>query len=151
MIRLIVGLALVVGVIGLGILVSGLRKKSTSNKAPYQKYSPVPSKVNLLQPDSRTSFNTPLALWVFTAKSCKTCPGVMKLARQLESNQVSVLEFSFEQDKDIHQLYAIDSIPLTLIVNQTGDVEKWFLGALHLAEAREHIALKIGSDENGRI
>lgn len=137
--RIVLALILFGGSIILGVIVGALRKKLSGPRAQYQKYSPVPSKVDISKSDSRTFFTSPWALWIFTAQSCMTCPGVVKLARQLESEEVSIHEFPIEEDEDIHRLYAIDSVPLTLIINETGVVERWFFGPLNLAEVKAHI------------
>ncbi len=139
-----------VGVVGLGFLVATLQRRTQQKNAranqgvTYQRYSPVPSRVNLS--DSKTSFPTQFALWVFTAKTCRTCPGAIRVAKQFETNSVSVLEFTYEKDKDIHNLYGIDSVPLTLIIKKAdekiGEVKKWFFGPLSKAELDDELDVK---------
>ncbi len=129
--RIVLSLILVSGAVGLGFLTTFLRSKMKTGKSGL-KFSPVPSQI--------AAPKTPWSIIVFTADNCHTCPGVLTLARRLESDRVSVLEYEAQRDRKIHRKYGIEDVPLSLLVNQTGGVELWFFGPLDLNKIKSHIA-----------
>ncbi len=95
----------------------------------------------------RTDFARPEAPWlvaVFTSATCDTCRGVWERAQPLESDVVAVQELEYQAERDLHQRYAIEAVPSTLVVDADGVVRKSFLGPVTatdlwaaVAEARE--------------
>ncbi len=129
--RLILSLVLIAAFTGLGLLTTFLRTRAKDRKS-FRKFSPVPSQLK-----------APKTLWaivVFTADNCHTCPGILSLARKIESDQISVLEYEASRDRKIHRQYGIKDIPLSLLISQTGEVELWFFGPLDLGKIKSHIA-----------
>lgn len=79
----------------------------------------------------RTDFDRPDAPWlvaVFTSATCTTCAGVWDRARHLESAAVAVQELEYLTERTLHDRYAIEAVPTTLIVDADGVVQNSFLG-----------------------
>lgn len=95
----------------------------------------------------RRDFNGATRPWlvaVFTASTCDTCAAVMERARHLASSQVSVQELEHGSEAALHERYGVDSVPMVLIADETGAVQRAFLGPVtttdlwaSLAELRE--------------
>ena len=129
--RLLIALILVAGTVLLGWTIS--RFKKPRNFSPTKPaFGPVPLKV--LPPQ------TPWAILVFTSKACRTCPGVLHLARRLETQETEVIEYSVEQHLDIHRKYKINSVPLTLVVNESGEVKEWCFGPIDINKIKAAIS-----------
>jgi hypothetical protein len=81
---------------------------------------------------------------VFTSATCSTCAGVWDRARHLESDAVAVEEVELQARKDLHDRYAIEAVPTTVVADGEGVVRASFLGPVTatdlwaaVAEARE--------------
>ncbi len=95
----------------------------------------------------RADFDRPDAPWlvaVFTSATCDTCAGVWDRARPLESPMVAVQEAELVVRRDLHERYAIEAVPATLVADAEGVVVRSFLGPVTatdlwaaVAEARE--------------
>lgn len=95
----------------------------------------------------RDDFARPDAEWlvvVFTSATCNTCAGVWDKARHLESPAVAVQEVEHVADRALHDRYAIEAVPTTLVVDAEGVVAASFLGPVTatdlwaaVAEARD--------------
>ena len=95
----------------------------------------------------RADFSNPSAPWliaVFTSATCDTCVDTWQKVTVLESADVAVQQIEFQRDRRLHDRYAIDSVPLVLVVDDRGVVRNSFVGpvsATHLwaavAEARD--------------
>ena len=109
--------------------------------APVRTGYAVPAQVD------RADFPRPEAPWlvvVFTSATCNTCSGVWERAQPLESEVVAVTEAELVVARDLHERYAIEAVPTTLVVDRLGIVRASFLGPLTatdlwaaVAEARE--------------
>ncbi len=101
----------------------------------------VPDQVN------RADFILPDAPWlvaVFTSSSCDTCAEVVAKARPLASDQVAVQELEARKEKNLHDRYEIEAVPLVALIDTQGVVRSHFLGPISssqlwssLAELRE--------------
>lgn len=81
----------------------------------------------------RNDFAQPGTKWlvaVFTAETCRTCAGVWTQARELAGPDVAVQELEVQRDRELHDRYEIDSVPILLIADSDGVVVRWFLGPL---------------------
>lgn len=95
----------------------------------------------------RTDFQRPDAPWlvvVFTSATCSTCADVWSKAQVLASDDVAVQQVEAVADKDLHDRYRVEAVPIVAIATTTGEVVSSFLGpvsATHLwaalAEVRE--------------
>jgi hypothetical protein len=95
----------------------------------------------------RRDFDRPEAPWlvaVFSSAACDSCHGVWEKAQHLASPQVVVQEVEVGARKDLHDRYAIDAVPTTVVVDPGGVVVRHFIGPVTatdlwaaVAEARE--------------
>ena len=79
----------------------------------------------------RADFARPEAPWlvaVFTSSTCDACAGVLSRARPLESSEVVVTEVEATVDREVHDRYGIDGVPLVLVVDDQGVVRHHHLG-----------------------
>jgi hypothetical protein len=86
----------------------------------------------------RDDFNCPDLPWlvaVFTSATCESCSSVLATAAPLESAEVAVQEVEVSANQAIHDRYAIDAVPMVLIVDRVGVVRGHHVGpvsATHL-------------------
>lgn len=80
----------------------------------------------------RDDFEGPGQPWlvaVFTSATCDSCRDVTAKARVLVSEQVGFQEVPFQDRKDLHDRYAVDVVPTTVIADRQGVVRASFVGA----------------------
>ena len=132
---LAVGLALV------ALAVAAVLQRRPRPSAPIRTGYSVPGQLD------RADFERPEAPWlvaVFTSATCSTCAGVWERAQPLASPKVAVQELELGRDRALHERYAIDAVPATLVVDREGVVVASFVGPVTatdlwaaVAEARE--------------
>ncbi|MCB0971394.1 MAG: hypothetical protein KDA97_07745 [Acidimicrobiales bacterium] len=79
----------------------------------------------------RADFVRPDAPWlvvVFSSETCLACRDTWEKAQLLESEVVATTELEAVRDRDLHQRYGIDAVPLVLIVDAAGTVRRHFVG-----------------------
>jgi len=104
----------------------------------------------------RRDFARPDAPWlvaVFTSASCDSCAAVVDVARPLASDAVAVDVVEVGERHEVHDRYAVDAVPMVLLVDTLGVVRDHHLGpvsATHLwgslAELREPGSTPDGCD-----
>ena len=122
-----------------GILAYLLQRKA--QETPVRTGWSVPDQVN------RADFIFPDAPWlvaVFTSSTCDTCAEVLAKATPLASDQVAVQALEAKKDKELHDRYQIEAVPLIALIDALGVVRSHFLGPVSssqlwssLAELRE--------------
>ena len=108
---LAVGLALV------ALAVAAYLQRRQRPAAPIRTGWSVPAQVD------RADFARPEAPWlvaVFTSSTCSSCAGVWQRAQPLASEAVVVQELEHTRDRALHERYAIDAVPATLVVDAAG-------------------------------
>jgi|TARA_B100000749_G_scaffold48008_1_gene34009 hypothetical protein len=104
----------------------------------------------------RRDFARPDAPWlvaVFTSASCDSCAAVVDVAGPLASGAVAVDVVEVGERHEVHDRYAVDAVPMVLLVDALGVVRDHHLGpvsATHLwgslAELREPGSTPDGCD-----
>ena len=104
----------------------------------------------------RRDFARPDAPWlvaVFTSASCDSCASVVDVAGPLASSAVAVDVVEVGERHEVHDRYAVDAVPMVLLVDTLGVVRDHHLGpvsAAHLwgslAELREPGSTPDGCD-----
>ena len=104
----------------------------------------------------RRDFARPDAPWlvaVFTSASCDSCAAVVDVAATLASAAVAVDVVEVDERREVHDRYAVDAVPMVLLVDTLGVVRDHHLGpvsATHLwgslAELREPGSTPDGCD-----
>ena len=105
---------------------------------------------------ARRDFARPDAPWlvaVFTSASCDSCAAVVDVAGPLASDAVAVDVVEVGERRKVHDRYAVDAVPMVLLVDTLGVVRDHHLGpvsATHLwgslAELREPGSTPDGCD-----
>ena len=70
----------------------------------------------------------PWLVAVFTSTTCESCARVVPKVRVLASDDVAVAEVSWQDAKDVHERYAVDVVPLTVVAGPDGVVRASFVG-----------------------
>lgn len=104
----------------------------------------------------RADFTRPDAPWlvaVFTSATCNSCQGTWEKTQVLESADVAVQEIEVVADRELHERYKIDGVPLVVIADAAGTVRSGFVGPptatdlwATLAELREPGSVPPGCD-----
>ena len=79
----------------------------------------------------REDFDRPEAPWlvaVFSSSTCLSCQDAWEKARHLDSAEVVVQEIEAIERKDLHERYAIDAVPMIVVVDDEGVTRASFLG-----------------------
>ena len=121
--------------------------------------APVRTGWSVPQQLDRRDFDRPDAPWlvaVFTSATCDTCGSVVEVARPLESQAVAFQEVEAGERRDLHDRYAVDAVPMVLLVDGVGVVRDHHLGpvtATHLwgslAELRQAGSTPDGCEVDG--
>ena len=72
----------------------------------------------------------PWVVAVFSSATCAVCAQVWSKAQVLASAEVAVIDVEYGAQRELHQRYRIDSVPLTLIADAEGVVHEHFLGPM---------------------
>lgn len=79
----------------------------------------------------RADFVRPDAEWlvaVFSSATCLSCQAVWEKAEHLQSAAVTVQEVEAVAQRNLHQRYGVEAVPMVLVADATGDVRASFLG-----------------------
>ncbi|MCP3937015.1 MAG: hypothetical protein GY708_16785 [Actinomycetia bacterium] len=74
---------------------------------------------------------------VFSSDSCDACASVLAAVETLAAPDVAIQNISWQFDKDLHDRYAIETVPATVIAGPDGVVGAGFLGQMQVAELVE--------------
>lgn len=108
---------------------------------PTQERVPIPAQLD------RADFpgaDRPWLLLVWTSLTCDSCVRTTAKARLLESPQVAYAEIPWQENKDLHERYGIEDVPIVVLADADGVVQVSFVGTPNftdlvgaVAEARE--------------
>lgn len=79
----------------------------------------------------RADFDRPEAPWlvtVFSSATCLSCQGTWAKAELLASDAVAVQEVEAIERKDLHERYGVDAVPMVLVADADGAVQRSFVG-----------------------
>jgi hypothetical protein len=119
--RVVLAVALIVA----SVVVAAVIRRRTKPAAPMRTGAAVPELVH------RPDFVRPDAPWLvvaFSSATCLSCADTWAKVAAVESGEVAVEDVSFQERRDLHERYAIDSVPLVLVVDADGAVRASFLG-----------------------
>lgn len=95
--------------------------------APAQAQGVVPYQVD------RSDFDATQKNWlvaIFTSSTCDACKDVATKAQVLASKEVAVQIIDFVEMRELHKRYQIDSVPTTVIADQSGVVRFGTVGPI---------------------
>jgi hypothetical protein len=81
---------------------------------------------------ARPDFPRPGVPWLvayFSSATCGSCQGLGPKVAVLESEDVATCELSFEAHRDLHERYDVAAIPMILVADADGVVQRAFVGA----------------------
>lgn len=113
-----------VAVAGVVAFVVQKKDRSTATAEPGPTWT-VPSGLD------RADFIRPDAPWlvaVFSSSTCLACQGTWEKAQILESSDVAVQALDSIDDKELHERYSVEAVPMVLVVDSTGAVRRSFMG-----------------------
>ena len=122
---------------------------------------PAPTRTGYSIPDQldRSDFARPDADWLvvlFSSSTCLSCRGTWPKVAALESDAVAVEDVEFATDRDRHERYRVEAVPLVLIADREGVVRSSFAGEpsaadlwASVADLREPGAVPPGCDHHG--
>jgi hypothetical protein len=135
-----VQLGVAVGVLAVAGVVAWFLRRGTPEAPPRDAY-PVPRQ---LDRDDFPRADAPWLVAYFSSATCASCQGLRPKVAVLESFDVAVCELSFEKERNLHERYDIAAIPMVLVVDAHGVVQRAFVGATSatdlwaaVAEARD--------------
>ena len=107
-----------------GVVAAVLRRRGVDAPDLGPSYA-IPSQLD------RADFTRPDAPWlvaVFSSSTCLACQGTWEKARLLDSEEVAVQELEAVADRTIHERYGVDAVPLVLVADAEGVVQRHFVG-----------------------
>lgn len=79
----------------------------------------------------RADFERPDAPWLvveFSSRTCLSCADTWEKVKVLESDEVAVQDVAHQDRKDLHDRYGIEAVPVVLVADREGVVQKSFVG-----------------------
>jgi hypothetical protein len=133
-------LAIAAGILLIVLAVAWWLRRQRPDRPPRGPY-PVPRQLD------RADFPRDDAPWLvayFSSATCSSCQGLGPKVAVLESEVVATCELDFADQRDLHDRYDISAIPMILLADAVGVVQRAFVGATSaadlwaaLAEARD--------------
>ena len=105
--------------------VLGFVVKRRQPDAPTQSLRAIPQQLN------RKDFLAPESAWlvaVFTSSTCDACRDVATKAKVLASHDVAVQVLDYPGMRALHERYAIEAVPTTVIADSHGIVQYGIIG-----------------------
>ena len=121
--RILIAAALVVVVLAVAFVA---RRRRAPAPPPRDAY-PVPRQLD------RTDFPRPDAPWLvayFWSRTCDSCEGLGPKVDVLASGEVATCALEATDARDLHRRYEIAAIPMILVVDAEGVVQRNFVGAV---------------------
>lgn len=121
-VRLVVAAALVVVVVVVALV---LERRRRGRPAPVRDSYPVPRQLH------RQDFPRPEAPWLvalFSSATCDSCAPMREKVEVLASDDVAVCDIEFSAARELHERYAISGVPMVLITDAEGVVQRAFVG-----------------------
>jgi hypothetical protein len=118
--RVVIAMVLMAAAGGIAVVLQRRRPQP-----PTQSRWAVPSQVD------RDDFDRPDAQWlvaVFTSATCASCEGALAKAAVLASADVVCQDVSYQTRKDLHERYAIETVPMIVVADADGVVRASFIG-----------------------
>ena len=118
-------LAIGAAILAVVLVVAWLIRRRTPEAPPRDVY-PVPRQLD------RADFPRPDAPWLvalFSSTACDSCRGLPPKLAALESSAVATCEVEASVRGDLHRRYEISAIPMTVVADADGVVQRAFVGA----------------------
>ena len=83
--------------------------------------------------------NEPWLVVIFSSESCETCKPVVAEGMKLTSLGIAIQEIAAETNRELHEKYDIDAVPMLLLVDKFGVVRSSHLGPINFGEVKKSI------------
>lgn len=103
---------------------------------------PVPAQLD------RLDFPRPDAPWLFvlfSSRACDSCGPMAIRVRALESEAVATVDVEAKADRDLHQRYRVEGVPMVVLADADGVVRAGFVGSVEPEELEDALA-KVQAD-----
>jgi hypothetical protein len=130
--RIVIGLALIPVAVVVALVLQRRRPQP-----PTQNRWAVPSQLD------RNDFDRPDAPWlvaVFTSATCASCEEALAKAAVLAGRDVACQDVCYQTRPDLHQRYAIETVPMIVVADAEGVVKASFLGTPPAADLWASVA-----------
>ena len=110
-----------------GTIAAVFERRRQASGAPVRDPYPIPRQL------TRSDFLRPDAPWLvalFSSTTCDGCAVMRDKVLAMETSEVAAIEVSFQADRDIHERYLISGVPMVLVADHDGVVQRAFLGAV---------------------
>lgn len=127
---MIVRLAIAAVILVVVVAVAWWLRRRRPERPPRDVY-PVPRQLD------RQDFARPDAPWLvayFSSTTCASCQGLGPKVAVLESPAVATCELDFVAQRDLHDRYEISAIPMIVLADSQGVVQRAFVGATSAAD-----------------
>ena len=124
LVRILIAVA-VLAVCGTSAAVFERRRQASG--APVRDPYPIPRQL------TRSDFLRPDAPWLvalFSSTTCEGCAAMRDKVLAMETSEVAAVEVSFQAERDIHERYEISGVPMVLVADHDGVVQRAFLGVV---------------------
>jgi hypothetical protein len=88
---------------------------------------------------------TPWLLAVFTSATCDACADTWQKVVGFESADIAVQRIDYPADRALHDRYAVDSVPMLLVVDDRGVVRRSFVGPVAASDLSAAVAATRGT------
>jgi hypothetical protein len=122
--RILLAVVIAVVVVPVAIVAERRRRAHTS---PVRDPHPVPRQLH------REDFPRPDAAWLvalFSSDTCEGCAPMWSRVAALESDDVAVVDVSWQADRALHERYQISGVPMLLVADADGVVRRAFVGSV---------------------
>ena len=73
--------------------------------------------------------DAPWLVVLWSSRTCESCQGLFEKLTPLASDDVAVVEVEYQEQPELHQRYAIDAAPITVIADREGVTRASFTGS----------------------
>lgn len=108
-------------------LVLERRRRARGGGAPVRDPYPVPRQL------TRSDFARPEAPWLvvlFSSITCDGCSAMHDRVSALETAEVATQDVSWQEARTLHERYGISGVPMTVVADAEGVVQRAFVGAV---------------------
>jgi hypothetical protein len=134
-------IALVLGVIAIAVALFFERRPRTRGN---RRGAPAAAKIGAVPAQlDRADFPRPDAPWLVVVFSSHTCDGCVSMEQKvapLEADAVATCNVEYATDRELHERYGIDAVPLVVMADHEGVVRRSFLGVVGATELWDAMA-----------
>ena len=116
---------LAVVLVAVALVVAAVVQRRRPDAPTQSRTAPIPQQLD------RADFDAVEVAWlvvVFSSDTCAACEEALVKANSLATDDVAVVEISWQAEPELHRRYAITTVPSLVIAGPDGAVEAGFIG-----------------------